>query len=85
MRSFLSPYGDKLQSIAKLASAIARYALSSPYGDSTDITANNILFCKFSPPYGDGTAGLQRYQVHAVFSPPYGDGTAVSLIKSNYM
>ena len=33
MRSFLPPYGDKLQSIAKLASAIARYALSPPCGD----------------------------------------------------
>lgn len=75
MRSFLSPYGDKLQSIVKLASAIARYALSSPCGDST----GNRLICRafngFSPPYGDGTAIPWPADDWKRFSPPYGDST----------
>ena len=75
MRSFLSPYGDKLQSIVKLASAIARYALSSPCGDST----GNRLICRafngFSPPYGDSTDVDKYGIVERTFSPPYGDGT----------
>ena len=77
MRSFLSPYGDKLQSIVKLASAIARYALSSPCGDST----GNRLICRafngFSPPYGDGTSTMGVKPTTFEFSPPYGDGTAI--------
>ena len=77
MRSFLFPYGDKLQSIVKLASAIARYALSSPCGDST----GNRLICRafngFSPPYGDGTSTMGVKPTTFEFSPPYGDGTAI--------
>ena len=49
VRSFLSPYGDKLQSIAKLASAIARFALSSPYGDGTKISIQTATIVQFSP------------------------------------
>ena len=75
MRSFLSPYGDKLQSIVKLASAIARYALSSPCGDST----GNRLICRafngFSPPYGDGIYWDMSNGNIYMFSPPYGDCT----------
>ena len=52
VRSFLSPYGDKLQSIAKLASAIARFALSSPYGDGTKISIQTATIVQFSPPTG---------------------------------
>lgn len=76
MRSFLSPYGDKLQSIVKLASAIARYALSSPCGDST----GNRLICRafngFSPPYGDGTEDNYFNSPVCRFSPPCGDCTS---------
>ena len=75
MRSFLSPYGDKLQSIVKLASAIARYALSSPCGDST----GNRLICRafngFSPPYGDGTEDNYFNSPVCRFSPPCGECT----------
>lgn len=49
---FWSPYGDKLQSIAKLASAIARFALSSPYGDGTKISIQTATIVQFSPPTG---------------------------------
>lgn len=48
---------------------------SPPYGDSTDITANNILFCKFSPPYGDSTDDIKYREAREKFSPPYEDGT----------
>ena len=75
MRSFLSPYGDKLQSIAKLASAIARYAFSPPYGDCTSSPSFQVGEVGFSPPYGDGTTVQQYYEALARFSPPYGDGT----------
>lgn len=46
---------------------------SPPYGDSTDITANNILFCKFSPPYGDGTPLKSITNLLKRFSSPCGD------------
>ena len=52
VRSFLSPYGDKLQSIAKLASAIARFGLSPPYGDGTKISIQTATIVQFSPPTG---------------------------------
>lgn len=72
VRSFLSPYGDKLQSIAKLASAIARFALSSPYGDGTKILYPD---CNNSPvfaPYGDGTQAVDLGGLACPSSPPYG-------------
>lgn len=75
MRSFLSPYGDKLQSIVKLASAIARYALSSPYGDGTSTMGVKPTTFEFSPPYGDGTAIPWPADDWKRFSPPYGDST----------
>ena len=81
MRSFLSPYGDKLQSIVKLASAIARYALSSPYGDGTKISIPTATIVQFSPPYGDSTYNMRGVMEICRFSPPYGDGTEKALAK----
>ena len=46
---------------------------SPPYGDSTDITANNILFCKFSPPYGDSTYDSEKVTNVLTLSSPCGD------------
>ena len=75
VRSFLSPYGDKLQSIAKLASAIARFALSSPYGDGTSSPSFQVGEAGFSPPYGDCTVPTSARARCSPSSPPYGDGT----------
>lgn len=65
MRSFLPPCGDKLQSIAKLASAIARYALSPPYTGMVRIPLNSSRTLTSSRPL----AGISCNALTPIASP----------------